>query len=110
MLAAGSQAGKTVNNPVMIASRDGTVHLLYCVMYGVESSNGGVFYRRSDDDGVSWSEPEEISDMTSPEIRNVIATGPGHGHRAARRARCSCPSGWCSRSRARRTCPTIRRW
>lgn len=79
MLAAGSQAGKTVNNPVMIASRDGTVHLLYCVMYGVESSNGGVFYRRSDDDGVSWSEPEEISDMTSPEIRNVIATGPGHG-------------------------------
>ena len=45
----------------------------------MESSNGGVFYRRSDDDGVSWSEPEEISDMTSPEIRNVIATGPGHG-------------------------------
>lgn len=109
MLAAGSQAGKTVNNPVMVASRDGTVHLLYCVMYGVESSNGGVFYRRSDDDGVSWSEPEEISDMTSPEIRNVIATGPGHGIEL-RDGTLLVPSGWCSRSRARRTCPTIRRW
>lgn len=79
VLADGTKNKQTVNNPVMIAGRDGTAHLLYCVEYGVEEHGGGVFYRKSVDDGVSWGEPRDISAMTSPELRNVFATGPGHG-------------------------------
>ena len=79
VLASGTAMNKTVNNPVMIAGRDGTAHFLYCVEYGVEARDGGVFYRRSADDGVTWSEPRNISAMTAPELRNVFATGPGHG-------------------------------
>ena len=79
VLASGAKVGKTVNNPVMIASRDGLLHFLYCVEYGLETAGGGVFYRKSTDDGATWSEPRDISAMTSPELRNVFATGPGHG-------------------------------
>jgi sialidase-1 len=79
VLASCAKEGKTVNNPVMIASRDGSLHFLYCVEYGLETAGGGVFYRKSTDDGAIWSEPRDISAMTSPELRNVFATGPGHG-------------------------------
>ena len=79
VLADGTKNKQTVNNPVMIAGRDGMVHLLYCVEYGVEERGGGVFYCKSADDGVTWNEPRDISAMTSPELRNVFATGPGHG-------------------------------
>ncbi|MDF2473269.1 MAG: exo-alpha-sialidase, partial [Anaerocolumna sp.] len=79
VLVNGLDMGKTVNNPVMIASKDGTIHLLYCVEYGVESKGGGVFYRKSTNDGLNWSEPIDISASTNPEYRNAIATGPGHG-------------------------------
>ena len=79
VLVCGTEMKKTVDNPVMIAGRDGTVHFLYCVEYGVEARGGGVFYRRSTDEGETWSEPRDISAMTSPELRNVFATGPGHG-------------------------------
>jgi len=67
---------QTVNNPVAIAGRDGTVHLLYCVEYM------RCFHIRSDDDGVTWSAPVEITsafDQFRPELDwQVIATGPGH--------------------------------
>ncbi len=68
---------QTVNNPVAIAARDGSVHFLYCVEYM------RCFHIRSDDDGVSWSEPIEITSAFNA-FRNqldwqVIATGPGHG-------------------------------
>ncbi len=79
VLASGTKEGKTVNNPVMIAGKDGTVHFLYCVEYGLKEAGGGVFYRRSSDSGLTWSEPREITAMTAPERRNVFATGPGHG-------------------------------
>jgi len=67
---------QTVNNPVGIAGRDGTVHLLYCVEYM------RCFYIRSEDDGVTWSAPVEIT-STFDQFRSeldwqVIATGPGH--------------------------------
>ena len=78
VLVCGTEMKKTVNNPVMIAGRDGTVHFLYCVEYGLVGE-GGVFYRRSADAGSTWSAPRDITDMTSPEIRNVFAPGPGHG-------------------------------
>jgi sialidase-1 len=67
---------QTVNNPVAIATRDGTVHLLYCVEYM------RAFHLRSDDDGVTWSTPQEITaafDAFRSELDwQAIATGPGH--------------------------------
>ena len=68
---------QTVNNPVAIAGRDGTVHFLYCVEYM------RCFYMRSDDDGITWSKPVEITSTFEP-FRSqcdwqAIATGPGHG-------------------------------
>lgn len=90
MLAAGAKIGKTMNNPVMIVGSDNTLHFLYCVEYGVCEECGdsatstcphgvGVFYWRSIDDGISWSEPVNITDSTGPDMRYVFAIGPGHG-------------------------------
>ena len=66
----------TYNNPVLIADRDGTVHMLFCLEYM------RCFYQRSDDDGVTWSKPTEITD-TFADFRKeydwkVLATGPNH--------------------------------
>lgn len=66
----------TYNNPVMIADRDGTVHMVFCLEY-MRS-----FYQRSDDDGVTWSKPVEIT-KTFEAFRKdydwkVLATGPNH--------------------------------
>ena len=90
MLAAGSEIGRTVNNPIMIVGNDGGLHFLYCVEYGVCEDCGdaatsqcphgvGVFYRKSTDDGLTWSEPVNITDSTAPDQRYVFAVGPGHG-------------------------------
>lgn len=67
----------TYNNPVLIADRDGTVHMLFCLEYE------RCFYQRSTDDGVSWSAPVEIT-KTFEKFRpaydwKVLATGPDHG-------------------------------
>jgi sialidase-1 len=67
----------TVNNPVAIVDRKGPVHFLYCVEYG------RCFYMRSEDDGVSYTQPVEITSAFA-ELRRVypwqvFATGPGHG-------------------------------
>ncbi len=73
----GKEGEVTYNNPVMIADRDGTVHLLFCVEYM------RCFYCRSTDDGQSWSAPREITaafDAFRPGYDwKVLATGPGHG-------------------------------
>lgn len=66
----------TYNNPVLIAGRDGTVHMVFCVEYM------RCFYQRSTDDGVSWSRPVEITDtfaaFKSAYEWKVLATGPDH--------------------------------
>ncbi|MEX2581065.1 MAG: FAD-dependent oxidoreductase [Verrucomicrobiales bacterium] len=67
----------TYNNPVLVADRDGTVHMLFCLEYM------RCFYQRSDDDGRSWSRPVEITE-TFEAFRGdydwkVLATGPNHG-------------------------------
>ncbi|MDQ3622122.1 MAG: glycoside hydrolase [Verrucomicrobiota bacterium] len=67
----------TYNNPVLIADRDGTVHMLFCLEYM------RCFYQRSTDDGVSWSTPVEVT-STFEKFRpaydwKVLATGPDHG-------------------------------
>jgi len=69
---------QTVNNPVAIVDHQtGFIEFLYCLNYAK------CFSMRSEDDGVTWSQPVEIT--TSLEaFRNsvdwrVVATGPGHG-------------------------------
>ena len=66
----------TYNNPVLIADRDGTVHMLFCVEY-MRS-----FYQQSKDDGVTWSAPVEITATFEAFKKDydwkVLATGPNH--------------------------------
>ncbi|MEY4484642.1 MAG: hypothetical protein RL693_2094 [Verrucomicrobiota bacterium] len=67
----------TYNNPVMIADKDGTVHMLFCLEYM------RTFYQRSTDDGLSWSAPVEITSAFEGFRKTydwkVLATGPDHG-------------------------------
>ena len=78
-LARGTDEHPTVNNPVMMEDRNGRIHLLFCEDYSV---NGGrVLRRTSDDDGLTWSDPVDITASTMPEYRNAYALGPGHGIR-----------------------------
>lgn len=76
-LAGGNDTYKTVNNPVMIEDRNGRLHLLYCRDYTVRG--GGAWHRFSDDDGKTWSRPDEVTAATLPDFHNVFAFGPGHG-------------------------------
>lgn len=79
VLASGTEELKTVNNPVMLQDRNGRIHFLYCQDYGV--GGGRIFRRFSDNDGIDWSEPYDITDFTMPDFRNCFALGPGHGIR-----------------------------
>jgi sialidase-1 len=67
----------TYNNPVLIPDRDGPVHFLFCLEYM------RCFYCRSDDDGLTWSTPVEITaafGAFKPAYPwTVFATGPNHG-------------------------------
>jgi sialidase-1 len=67
----------TYNNPLLIADRNGEVHLLFCLDYG------RAFYSRSRDDGQTWSAATEITgafEAFRPKFDwKVLATGPGHG-------------------------------
>jgi len=67
----------TYNNPVLIADRNGEVHLLFCLDYG------RAFYSRSPDDGQTWSPAQEITsafEAFRPKFDwKVLATGPAHG-------------------------------
>lgn len=75
-----SEGEATVNNPVAIADYEsGAVHFLFCMEYS------RCYYTRSDDDGVTFSDPVDITatfDAFRPEYDwKVLATGPGHGIR-----------------------------
>jgi sialidase-1 len=71
-----SELDQTVNNPVMIADKDGTVHFIYCVEYS------HVFYSKSTDDGLTWSNPVDltpvVAGLRSQYKWRVVASGPGH--------------------------------
>ena len=74
----GAKDDVTYNNPVMIADKNGAVHLLFCLEY----MRG--FYSRSDDDGKTWAKPNEITETAFATFRKqidwkAVATGPGHG-------------------------------
>ncbi len=75
-LAQGTVEHPTVNNPVMVEDRTGRIHFLYCEDYGINC--GKILRRFSDDDGINWSEPIDITSFTSPDFRNCFALGPGH--------------------------------
>jgi len=66
----------TYNNPVMIADKAGTVHMLFCLEYM------RVFYQRSDDDGLTFSAATEITvafeGFKKEYPWKVLATGPNH--------------------------------
>jgi sialidase-1 len=66
----------TYNNPVLIADKDGTVHMLFCLEYM------RVFYQRSDDDGITFSSPTEVTAAFDRFKKDydwkVLATGPDH--------------------------------
>ena len=38
-----------------------------------------MFVTRSDDDGLTWSEPEEITESVKEPSWSYLGTGPGHG-------------------------------
>ena len=76
-LASGDAEHPTVNNPVLIAARDGTLFFLYCRDYSVDG--GDVFLRVSRDDGRTWTEPRDLMSSTRPAEHNAFAFGPGHG-------------------------------
>ncbi len=76
-LANGTEALPTVNNPVMMQDEKGRIHFLYCECYGTKG--GRILRRYSDDDGITWSEPIDITAFTAPDERTVFALGPGHG-------------------------------
>ncbi|MBL8210803.1 MAG: exo-alpha-sialidase [Bryobacterales bacterium] len=67
----------TYNNPVAIPDRSGVVHFVFCLEYA------RAFYMRSEDDGVTFSKPVEITaafEGFRPQYDwKVLATGPGHG-------------------------------
>lgn len=67
----------TYNNAVLIADRAGPIHCLFCLEYM------RCFYQRSDDDGLSWTKPVEITSafekFRSDYDWKVLATGPAHG-------------------------------
>jgi sialidase-1 len=81
------RASMTVDNPTPIVDRmTGAIHFVYQVNYAQ------VFYMRSDDDGLTFSEAEDITDAAHDFRRgwapdksdskygwSVIAPGPGHG-------------------------------
>ena len=76
-LADGNSTHSTVNNPVMLQDKNGRIHFLFCEDYTI---NGGRAIRRySDDDGITWSDPIDVTPFTLPDFHNAFAFGPGHG-------------------------------
>lgn len=68
--------GGPASNPVPIAGKDGAVHFL------CQKGYNHVYYYRSDDDGLTWTEPREITSVfdqyKSEYDWEVVAPGPGH--------------------------------
>ena len=71
---AATDGDRTCGNPCPVVDhRTGTIILPFC------KDNQQVFVTRSEDDGLSWSEPEEITDSVKDPAWSYLGTGPGHG-------------------------------
>ncbi len=76
-----AEAGVTTYNNIVpiVDESSGSMHFLFCSAYA------RAYYMRSDDDGETFSEPVEITDVFEGFREEydwkVIATGPGHGIR-----------------------------
>lgn len=69
-----SDGDRTCGNPCpVVDEHTGTVWLLFC------KDNQQVFVTKSDDDGLAWSEPVEITDSVKDPSWSYVGTGPGHG-------------------------------
>jgi sialidase-1 len=65
---------RSVDQPCPVVDRDtGTIFLSFC------KDIQQVFITRSDDDGLTWSEPEEITASVKDPAWTYIGTGSGHG-------------------------------
>lgn len=89
----------TVGNPVPIIEKNSDrIHLFFTRNYK------RIFYTKSDDDGLNWSEPKEFTDILSgfdyPD-RVLIATGPVHGIEMGT-GRLAVPVWVCNRNRSDR--------
>ena len=70
----GDTAKITIGNPCPVIDKtDGTIYLLFC------RDNVDVFVTKSIDDGLSWSEPRNITKDVSKPDWQWYATGPGIG-------------------------------
>ena len=76
-IAKGTQEAATVNNPVMIVGEDNTLHMLYCKNYSIRG--GGLWYRKSTDDGLTWTPEREVSEYAASVPHDAFAFGPTHG-------------------------------
>ncbi len=65
---------RTCGNPCPVVDRNtGTIILPFC------KDNQEVHVTRSDDDGSTWSEPQEITANVKDPSWSYLGTGPGHG-------------------------------
>lgn len=76
-IAKGTPEHATVNNPVMIVGNDNTLHMLYCKNYSIRG--GGLWYRKSTDDGLTWSAEREVTSFAESVPHDAFAFGPTHG-------------------------------
>lgn len=69
-----SDGDRTCGNPCPVVDEDtGTVWLPFC------KDNQQVLVTRSQDDGVTWLDPVEITDSVRDPEWSYVGTGPGHG-------------------------------
>lgn len=71
----------TRNNPVMIVDSNNKIHMMISYQYGIPQMNGKVYYLCSEDDGITWSKPKDISAQTNSNTLTHahFACGPSHG-------------------------------
>lgn len=69
----------TIGNPCAVVDQEtGSIFLSFC------RNNKDVFITRSDDDGLTWPKPIDITNSVKEQNWGWFATGPGHGIQVTR--------------------------
>ncbi|MBE6633993.1 MAG: exo-alpha-sialidase [Ruminococcaceae bacterium] len=76
-IAYGTREHACVNNPVIMVGEDNTLHMLYCRSYAL--NGGDIWYRKSTDDGKTWTPERNLAEFVSSTPHKRIAFGPTHG-------------------------------